>query len=683
MDRLWDLWYRFWWAPRWVKVALPVVVVVSVVVAAGVASRLTGVAEPSMDQARGAVTGGATDDERGADAQAPAAATEQPKKRGRKERRAQKREARQALIARDRATPARQLVADETLDGLEAAACPARFGGTSSSSPEARAQQQAARSGRFQVLEGQQTRLIVPVKWHMDPFESVKFQGKLQNMSWLDPLFRAYQRGDVGALRQARGLVLDWIRNNRRRGGGLPKKAWGDKVSGDRAPRIAYLVRAATCEEILDRVESRQLLASVERHARFLSDPINHAPSNHGLFVDIGLTQLARQLPFMPSSSSWRQLALERFDRTLRRRIIETEGLWLEHSANYQLVAIGLLRDFLGADRGDGELGELLKRMKRVAGWLTMPDDQLVLLGDTNRRRVGEAVLNRARNAEGLLFLPRSGLAVVRRQEPAAYLSTAATFFSGVHKHSDELTFDLFDRGQRIVSDSGNFTKDRGSFREFSRSPAAHSVLTVDGQSFTRERGAAYGSGLTAAGSGAGWYAIQGTNPLLESGGVRHRRTLLYRPGFALIVVDEARSESRHVYRRYFQLGAEITARPRKSAVKLEAKRFSGELRSDATAREKTQILKPEGDGPAGYLFPSFRQKVPRSTVMYRTVGKDIDHVATFSLARRDSVSAKLIGASASRARIAVSVGETEQDQLILERNGKGITITRDSTEES
>ena len=218
-----------------------------------------------MDQARGAVTGGATDDERGADAQAPAAATEQPKKRGRKERRAQKREARQALIARDRATPARQLVADETLDGLEEAACPALFGGTSSSSPEAKAQQQAARSGRFQVLEGQQTRLVVPVNWHMDPFESVKFQGKLQNMSWLDPLFRAYQRGDVGALRQARGLVLDWIRNNRRRGGGLPKKAWGDKVSGDRAPRIAYLTRAATCEEILDRVESRQLLASVER----------------------------------------------------------------------------------------------------------------------------------------------------------------------------------------------------------------------------------------------------------------------------------------------------------------------------------------------------------------------------------------------------------------------------------
>ncbi len=676
MDRLRELWDLVWLAPRWVKIVVPMAVALLIVGAAAGAGKLERGGSSNDEPSGGAIADG-PQAERGARAEQKRSRNERQQDRGRERRREQKREARRELVARDRATPARRLVADETLDRLREAACPARYGGASSESPRASKLEQDARRGRFRVIEGHKPRLVAPVNWHIDPFDSVKFQGKLQNMSWLDSLFRAYQRGDLGALRQARGLVLDWIRNNRRRVRRLPKKAWGDKVSGDRAPRIAYLARAATCEGMLKPEQGRQLLASVERHARFLSDPINHAPSNHGLFVDLGLTRLARQLPFMPNASAWKQLGAKRFERTLRRRLVEKEGLWLEHSANYQLVAIGLLRDFLGASRGEGDPPQLFTRMKRVAGWLTMPDDELVLLGDTHQRPVGEAVLNRAGKAEGLLWLPRSGLAVVRRQEPAAYLSTAATFFSGVHKHSDELTFDLYDRGHRIVSDSGTYAKDPGRWRDFSRSAEAHSVLTVDGQSYTREREAAYGSGLTAAGSGAGWFAIQGTNPLLLRAGVRHRRTILYRPGFALVVIDEARSDRRHVYRRFFQLGGEITAKPRKTAVRLEAKRFVGELHSDASVAEKRQLVRADGDGPAGYLFPNFRERVPRSTVIYRSVGKDVDHVATFGLHQREPARAELIGASARRARIGVSVEGAPRYQLIVERDGKRLSVSR------
>ena len=104
-----------------------------------------------------------------------------------------------------------------------------------------------------------------------------------------------------------------------------------------------------------------------------------------------------------------------------------------------------------------------------------------MLLGDTNLRSVSQSVLEEARNDDGLRWLPRSGLAIVKQGDPAAFPSMAATFFSKTRKHSDSLTFALFDRGQRIVSDTGNFENDPGPFRDYARSAPAHSVLTVDG----------------------------------------------------------------------------------------------------------------------------------------------------------------------------------------------------------
>ncbi|MGI9557931.1 MAG: heparinase II/III domain-containing protein, partial [Solirubrobacterales bacterium] len=490
----------------------------------------------------------------------------------------------------------------KALKGLKAARCPAPYRVVAERSYDVR-QFEEARDGLFHVLPSNPpVRVQSPVNWRMDPYKSSAFRGALQGLSWLDVLFQAYQEGDVGALRQARGLVLDWIRSNPRTSPSLPKKAWGDKVSGDRAPYIAYLTRAASCEGLLNRAQAKELLAALRTHARFLTDPKKYSPDNHGLFMDQALVLLERQLRFVPGARSWGKLGAKRFERTLRRSLIDREGFWLEHSSQYQLVIIKLVEDFLATSRRTGRVPRLFDRLTDVAGWLVMPDDQVPLLGDTNRLQVPVPVRDRAEGLDGMLFLPRSGLAVAKDQEAGGYLSTAATFFSSVHKHSDELTFDLFDRGRRIVSDTGNFSNDPGVWRRFGRLARAHSVLTVDGKNFPRRSGEAYGSGLRAAGEGAGWYAVQGVNPLLRDQGVRHRRVLLYKPGFALVVVDRVRSSRPHVYRRHFQLGAQIAAVKEDGAVGLSAPGFSSELRSRATAPEVITLAQGQIDPIAGFI---------------------------------------------------------------------------------
>jgi hypothetical protein len=121
----------------------------------------------------------------------------------------------------------------------------------------------------------------------------------LQKLTWINPLIWVHRSPDYPeetrrrALKQARALVVDWIKANPRGGSGTAITAWRNKVGGDRAPYIGYIARAAGCEDLLSRNQASILLDSLRGHGKFLSDPDVHHPTNHGLFVDLGLTLLA------------------------------------------------------------------------------------------------------------------------------------------------------------------------------------------------------------------------------------------------------------------------------------------------------------------------------------------------------------------------------------------------------
>ena len=182
--------------------------------------------------------------------------------------------------------------------------------------------------------------------------------------------------------------------------------------------------------------------------------------------------------------------------------------------------------------------------MKRAAAWFVEPDDEMTQFGDSYLFRVPPWGLRIADRLRGLEAFPRAGFAFVRapgRDEAGdGYLGVASDFHNTTHKHADELSFELYDHGHRIVSDTGLYHKDPGRIRDFVLSARAHSVLTVDRQGFPiLDPSKAYGSGLVGTGRGDGWFAIEGTNPLLRDQGVRHTRLFLYRPGEALVVVDD------------------------------------------------------------------------------------------------------------------------------------------------
>jgi hypothetical protein len=280
-----------------------------------------------------------------------------------------------------------------------------------------------------------------------------------------------------------------------------------------------------------------------------------------------------------------------------------------------------------------------------------------------------------AADDSGMRVMWEAGQAIVKRR--GGFLQITAGFHNRTHKHADDLGFHLYDRGRDIVSDSGIYHYDPDQWRGFSRSPQAHSVLTVDGEPFPiYEPEHAYGSGLLAAGSARGWYAVEGRNPVLRDQGVRHRRFFIYRPGRVLLVVDLVRSRRRHSYRRYFQIAPPIGVRRVGGGLALRGGGFRGALR-DQGDPGRLRMVRGRLDPPGGWSFPAFRERVPRWAVSFHSRGRNANYLASFGL--RGSVTARLRGVGRSSLRLAVGPRATRPStRLTLHRHGQRLVVDVD-----
>ena len=527
------------------------------------------------------------------------------------------------------------------------------------------------------------TRLKPPVKWEtLDPFHSRSFRQNLHGFTWIDTLLYEYRRTeDRATLRMARDLALDWIESNPRRfRPGRKGFAWHPKVVAERAGYLGFLARTAACKGMLKAKQARLMVRSLKAHAQYLANAQQHQVSNFGLFQDLGLLILSKYLVYEKDAAKWRKLALRRFPETLRGRL-SPENVWLEHSTQYQFLAIRLLRDFLRYSPGkqrDPALSETLAAMKAAANWFVKPGGRYALLGDTQIGTAPEWGYNAGADPQGLKAFPESGFAMVRRN--ASYLATTSGFFNLTHKHADELDFDLVDNGVQVVSGPGNYGYDRyAEFRDYQLASHSHSVLVVDGQSFPLDPAQAHGSAIRATGQGAGWHAIEGTNPLVAELGVAHSRLFLYRPGSTLVVVDRVRADAPHRYGRLFQLGADLQAAALSpGTLQLTGPDFAGGLHDEAAASgEALRVMVRGRRTPLqGYVFPGFRQLVPRWSVEFASNAEDADYITTFSLAgpRR---SGEVLVADGTRTQVELTAPGGSTERLSVIRSGRRLSVSR------
>lgn len=415
--------------------------------------------------------------------------------------------------------------------------------------------------------------------WNQDPYATRSWRYELHTLTWLKPfLLNHAEEDDHMSLTIASDLLLDWTKMHLEPTGKISEFAWYDMAVGLRAPYFAYVLRGSLLGGATRDDDAQLLLRAAERHGAELADDDNYAAGhNHGLFQDEGLYLLAEQLPVLPSSPAWRELAMSRLQTTLKRTINFEEGTHLEHSSAYQFSITSLVSRLAENIPEMPELADLRDRLRDTAAWHVTPAGRLPQLGDTDDVPAPKWACRAASKQRGLKALFETGQAFVR--EGDSYLAVTAGYHSSAHKHADDTGFLLVEKGITVLGDAGRWGYYEGEpDRVYARSAFAHNVLTVDGEDFGWRDAEPYGSGLEAAGENSGWYAIVVGNPLLSTHAVNHRRLLLYRPRRALVLIDRVDAEVPHRYTRYLHFGPELEPHSQHGLISLIGPDFAATL---------------------------------------------------------------------------------------------------------
>jgi hypothetical protein len=274
-------------------------------------------------------------------------------------------------------------------------------------------------------------------------------------------------------------------------------------------------------------------------------------------------------------------------------------------------------------------------------------------MGDSDPELAPRWAQRAARELSGVRLFGDSGWAAARDPGTRSSLVVSAGFHGPPHKHSDELGFCLHAAGEPVLTDPGKYgydTADPG--RGYAQSAAAHNVLVVDGEDFVSPGAEPYGSGLRAAAESDGWYAIAGVNELLRGRGVRHGRLLLFRPGFALIVVDDVRAHGEHTFSQLFHLGPGIKVARSSDPLRVWGERFRGSISHWGEPAPGRSLARGETEPELrGWVFPGYRRWVKAWTVECRAAGAEALLATTVAL-RPEPVRAMVTGRGAESVEV-------------------------------
>ena len=579
-----------------------------------------------------------------------------------------------ALVASPEPAAAVSKVPKGAVKKLRKSKCPPKYA-VRVTRPADKDEIRAAKKGNFDI-EGVNVKLGRNTNWAYNPNGSLAFQARLHDLRYLDILFYAYrQNHDMKALRKAKQIIVDWVKNNPLKRP-TTARTWFDKVAGDRGPYIAYGTRAAACEGLIKKPAlARKLLGSVEQHIRFLGKRKLYSPTNRGLFMDLGLIFSGRQMRFLPGATKARNRGERRFVGNVNDHVIPGEGFWLEHSSTYQFLTISAIERYLEViKQKKPTLQRLLPTMKDTAAWLTLPDRRKLQNGDSYQDKADRFAQMLAKDQQGMRVLPQSGIAFVKSGK--SYLSLLSNYHSEIHRHSDDLSFDLYEDGKRLISDTGIPDKDFGTPYLYAISSPAHSIVEVDGQDFPRDADHAYGSGILASGEGEGWYAIEAGNPVVSAQGVDHRRLLIYKPGSALIVADRLRSSDTHTYQSYFQFGPEWGLQETTDGVRAFAGKDQVEVFNESTDPSlQRSTVRGQEDPLLGYVWEDFRDREPRWVESTVAKGAGVDNVTTFSVDPKKDIRASAFGALGDVSNFSISEDGVAKKALTITRQGDQLLI--------
>lgn len=493
----------------------------------------------------------------------------------------------------------------------------------------------------------------LPLAWDADPYHDRNWRFQLHAWRMLDPLVFAWmQTGDAQYIEWALAIVEDWHAYHIELA--LPSAfGWYDMAAGIRAMKVAFLLDRALRQELeLSDRQRNVLFELAERHVSKLREPAFLSIGNHGLFQLHGLVALCRTVPYLKScpgaldyaESSWQDLLGTQFS---------DEGIHLEHSPGYHFFITDTVGQMLRS--GWYENFEYVQRLMAQAQdnkvWMVSPDKTYVAVGDSSAvaARVtfppGDANCADLPDPRPQCYLsksfPKSGYAMVRSDWAVPPASSSMLFFmaafhSGIHKHADDLSFELFEFGERLLTDTGESSYEMDEWRQFALSTKAHNALEINETSYSTQSADAYGSALRGVERRDSTFVLEGEAP--HGSGTLQRRRLAYAPRHWLLVVDRLAGGSVTTATQWFHFAPQVHVAQRASGPNelpiLDARLGGGrQISIEQLLPGCAGILVKGRSSPIqGWSTMSYGQLEPRFTVGFTCSGEPRAHATLFVL---------------------------------------------------
>lgn len=388
-------------------------------------------------------------------------------------------------------------------------------------------------------------KLSLPIDWLEDPFNDRNWMFQLHAWRMLDAYFN---RGNEKDLHYISQIINDWVNFEK---SNKSKWLWYDMSTGLRALKIGYYLKKC-CELKLDhQIEDLDYL--LHEHLEHLSNSQELNPGNHGLFQLHGLKILTYMLNtsdnFNCNLLDMRNYANEKMSNLIVSQLGSC-GIHTEDSPDYHFFTHKKITNIVESPWWsdlDKDIVRILELGEYAKPWLVFPDKKCVPIGDSTNRVVKDSFVSLKEWPHIIsgkyLGAKLDGYAVVRSVETVPIDKSTFLFFQGAfhsqtHKHSDDLSFVLQEKGKNLLIDSGKYGYKGDKYRKYFLSTRAHNTIEVDGKSTIRTNESAYGSAIKKQPHCINSYWIIKGCVNHKNNGYLHNRTLVYKPFEELYVID-------------------------------------------------------------------------------------------------------------------------------------------------
>ncbi|WP_052345751.1 heparinase II/III family protein [Paucisalibacillus sp. EB02] len=418
--------------------------------------------------------------------------------------------------------------------------------------------------------------------WNNYPINENSYKFRIHTIEGLEHLAKAF-RATNQTLYLNKGIEIfkSWFNNNSFLY--YPENSWSYYDQGT-ALRVLYLLeflseyeKVCKTDENLNRILYKFF---VEHKSILETSKFYKFNNNHGMFQDVALISIILKYPNLDDSKMTSlNLGINRLFKQIR-NTISSDGIHKEHSPEYQLQIYNFLYKVMRwlSDNGikiEHDIIERIEKMPLFFAYMLKPNRTLPLFGDTTANKIELESIENYKETPELLFIfnkesghpPKlnmvsneAGYFVFRntlQKEKQIYMAGIVNFNSKVHKHPDNLSFELYAYGKDIIVDSGKYSYSRSEERSYMLSNLAHNTLLVNNKDMILDESNIGKSKILYFNEWEDGADITISNCCFNN--VNHTRKINFNNNGEIILLDEINSEDSNDYSLLFHLSPEFT----------------------------------------------------------------------------------------------------------------------------